>query len=30
VAEELITSKSPAVVKHLDRWLGTRQFFLKS
>ena len=30
VAEDLITSKSPAVARHLDRWLGTRQFFLKS
>jgi len=30
LAEELITSKSPAVARHLDRWLGTRQFFLKS
>ncbi|MBC8022791.1 MAG: DNA helicase RecG, partial [Burkholderiales bacterium] len=30
VSEELINAKSPAVEKHLDRWLGTRQFFLKS
>ncbi|HUQ28164.1 MAG TPA: ATP-dependent DNA helicase RecG [Usitatibacter sp.] len=30
VAEDLITAKSPAVEKHLDRWLGTRQFYLKS
>jgi len=30
VAEELINSKSPIVEHHLDRWLGTRQFFLKS
>ena len=30
LAEDLITSRSPAVAKHLDRWLGTRQFFLKS
>ncbi len=30
VAEDLIDSRSPAVEKHLDRWLGTRQFFLKS
>jgi ATP-dependent DNA helicase RecG len=30
VAEDMIQSKSPAVAKHLDRWLGTRQFFLKS
>jgi ATP-dependent DNA helicase RecG len=30
VAEDLITSKSTAVEKHLDRWLGTRQFYLKS
>ncbi len=30
VSEELINAKSPAVEKHLERWLGTRQFFLKS
>jgi ATP-dependent DNA helicase RecG len=30
VAEQMIQSKSPAVVTHLDRWLGTRQLFLKS
>jgi ATP-dependent DNA helicase RecG len=30
VAEELINAKSPVVTKHLDRWLGTRQFFLKA
>jgi ATP-dependent DNA helicase RecG len=30
VAEDLINSKSPVVMTHLDRWLGTRQFFLKS
>ncbi len=30
VAEEMIQAKSPAVAKHLDRWLGTRQFFLRS
>ncbi len=30
VAEELLRSKSPAVVKHLDRWLGSRQFFLRA
>ena len=30
VAADMIQSSSPAVTKHLDRWLGTRQFFLKS
>ncbi len=30
VAEDLINSKSPVVERHLDRWLGTRQFYLKS
>jgi ATP-dependent DNA helicase RecG len=30
VAAQMIESRSPAVAKHLDRWLGTRQFFLKS
>ena len=30
VADELLKSKSPAVVKHLDRWLGSRQFYLRA
>jgi ATP-dependent DNA helicase RecG len=30
VAEELINAKSPVVSRHLDRWLGTRQFYLKA
>jgi len=30
VADELLRTKSPAVVKHLDRWLGSRQFYLRS
>jgi ATP-dependent DNA helicase RecG len=30
VADELLKAKSPAVVKHLDRWLGSRQFFLRA
>jgi len=30
VAEELINANSPVVLHHLDRWLGTRQFYLKS
>jgi ATP-dependent DNA helicase RecG len=30
VADELIASKSPSVTRHLDRWLGTRQFYLKA
>jgi len=29
-AEELLEEQSPAVVKHVDRWLGSRQFFLKA
>jgi ATP-dependent DNA helicase RecG len=29
-AEELLQAGSPAVVKHVDRWLGSRQFFLKA
>jgi ATP-dependent DNA helicase RecG len=29
-ADELLKAKSPAVVKHLDRWLGSRQFFLRA
>jgi ATP-dependent DNA helicase RecG len=30
LAEELINAKSPIVAQHLDRWFGTREFFLKS
>ncbi len=30
VAEQLLREKSPAAARHLDRWLGTRQFFLKA
>jgi ATP-dependent DNA helicase RecG len=30
LADELIAAKSPAVTRHLDRWLGTRQFYLKA
>ena len=29
-AEELIAANSHSVVKHLDRWLGGRQFYLKA
>ena len=29
VADEMIASRSPSVAKHLDRWLGTKQFYLK-
>ncbi|HEY4997732.1 MAG TPA: ATP-dependent DNA helicase RecG, partial [Usitatibacter sp.] len=29
-AEDLLKAKSPAVVKHLDRWLGSRQFYLRA
>jgi ATP-dependent DNA helicase RecG len=30
VADELIASKSHAVASHLERWLGSRQFYLKA
>ena len=30
VADALLDDKSPAATKHLDRWLGTRQFYLKA
>jgi ATP-dependent DNA helicase RecG len=30
VAEEMLHDNSPAVVKHVDRWLGSRQFFLRA
>jgi len=30
VADQMLADKSPAVAKHLDRWLGTRQFYLKA
>jgi ATP-dependent DNA helicase RecG len=29
-ADELLQAKSPAVTRHLDRWLGTRQFYLRA
>jgi len=29
-AEELLEEQSPVVAKHVDRWLGSRQFFLKA
>jgi ATP-dependent DNA helicase RecG len=29
-AEELIDAKSHTVMKHVDRWLGTRKFYLKA
>ncbi|MGZ5071976.1 MAG: ATP-dependent DNA helicase RecG [Usitatibacter sp.] len=29
-ADALLKAKSPAVVKHLDRWLGSRQFYLRA
>ena len=29
-AERLIHENSPMVVKHLDRWLGSKQFYLKA
>ena len=29
-AEELLHAKSPAVTRHVDRWLGSRKFFLKA
>ena len=30
LADELIAAKSPIVVRHVERWLGSRQFFLKA
>jgi ATP-dependent DNA helicase RecG len=30
VAEEMIAARSPQVARHVDRWLGTRRFFLKA
>jgi ATP-dependent DNA helicase RecG len=30
VADKLIASKSPSVAKHLERWLGSRQSYLKA
>jgi ATP-dependent DNA helicase RecG len=30
VAEEMLRESPPAVIKHVDRWLGSRQFFLKA
>jgi len=30
VAEDLLQAKSPAVARHVDRWLGSRQFYLKA
>ncbi|HEY2628814.1 MAG TPA: ATP-dependent DNA helicase RecG [Usitatibacter sp.] len=29
-ADGLLKAKSPSVAKHLDRWLGSRQFYLKA
>jgi ATP-dependent DNA helicase RecG len=29
-AEKLLKAKSPAVARHIDRWLGTKQFFLRA
>jgi ATP-dependent DNA helicase RecG len=30
VADELLGVNSPAVIRHLDRWLGSRQFYLRA
>jgi ATP-dependent DNA helicase RecG len=30
VADELIAASSPVAARHLDRWLGSRQFYLKA
>ncbi|HUJ00384.1 MAG TPA: ATP-dependent DNA helicase RecG [Usitatibacter sp.] len=30
VADDLLAQRSHAAAKHLDRWLGTRQFYLKA
>src|SRR5438477_191712 len=29
-ADQMLQAKSPAVARHLDRWLGQRQFYLKA
>ena len=29
-ADELLSANSPSVQKHLDRWLGSKQFFLRA
>jgi ATP-dependent DNA helicase RecG len=29
-ADQLLAAKSPSVERHLDRWLGSRQFYLKA
>jgi len=29
-ADELLAARSPSVARHLDRWLGSRQFFLRA
>jgi ATP-dependent DNA helicase RecG len=30
VADELLAASSPSAARHLDRWLGSRQFYLKA
>jgi ATP-dependent DNA helicase RecG len=30
VAERLLKARSPAATRHLDRWLGSKQFFLRA
>jgi ATP-dependent DNA helicase RecG len=30
VADAMIAKRSPQVSRHVDRWLGTRRFFLKA
>ena len=30
VADEMLDEQSPSVARHVDRWLGSRQFFLKA
>jgi ATP-dependent DNA helicase RecG len=30
VADELLAASSPSVARHLDRWLGSRQFYLRA
>jgi len=30
LAEEMLAAQSPAVIRHVDRWLGSRQFYLKA
>jgi hypothetical protein len=30
MADEMIAAGTPAAARHLDRWLGSRQFYFKA